>query len=72
VRDHRPAIVAFGGQIPRSSPAWTVERRYILHVLEAVGGNKTKAAQVLGLDRKTPLPQARALRLRRVARRPTA
>ena len=30
-----------------------VERRYILRVLEAVGGNKTPAAQVLGLDRKT-------------------
>jgi len=30
-----------------------VERRYILRVLEMVGGNKTKAAQVLGLDRKT-------------------
>ena len=30
-----------------------VERRYILRVLEAVGGNKTLAAQVLGFDRKT-------------------
>jgi hypothetical protein len=30
-----------------------VEKRYILRVLEAVGGNKTLAAQVLGLDRKT-------------------
>jgi DNA-binding NtrC family response regulator len=30
-----------------------VERRYILHVLEAVGGNKSLAARVLGLDRKT-------------------
>ena len=30
-----------------------VERRYILRVLEAVGGNKTHAAQVLGVDRKT-------------------
>jgi DNA-binding NtrC family response regulator len=30
-----------------------VEKRYILRVLEAVGGNKTTAAQVLGLDRRT-------------------
>jgi two-component system response regulator AtoC len=30
-----------------------VEHRYIAHVLQAVGGNKTHAAQVLGFDRKT-------------------
>ncbi len=30
-----------------------VERRYILRVMEAVGRNKSHAAQVLGLDRKT-------------------
>jgi len=30
-----------------------VERRYILRVLEAVGGQRTKAAQILSLDRKT-------------------
>lgn len=30
-----------------------VERRHILRVLEAVQGNKSRAAQVLGLDRKT-------------------
>jgi DNA-binding NtrC family response regulator len=30
-----------------------VERRYILHVLDAVEGNKTLAATTLGLDRKT-------------------
>ncbi|MDP9033772.1 MAG: sigma-54 dependent transcriptional regulator [Myxococcota bacterium] len=30
-----------------------VERRYIIRVLEAVGGNKTLAAQVLGFDRRT-------------------
>ena len=30
-----------------------VERRYILHVLKAVAGNRTLAARVLGLDRKT-------------------
>ena len=30
-----------------------MERRYILRVLEAAGGNKTSAARILGLDRKT-------------------
>jgi DNA-binding NtrC family response regulator len=30
-----------------------VERRYILHVVRSVEGNKTLAARILGLDRKT-------------------
>jgi two-component system response regulator HydG len=30
-----------------------VERRYLLRVLESVGGNKTLAARILGLDRRT-------------------
>jgi DNA-binding protein Fis len=30
-----------------------VERRYIARVMQAVGGNKTLAAKVLGFDRKT-------------------
>ena len=30
-----------------------VERRYVLRVLEAVGGNKSKAAETLGIGRKT-------------------
>jgi DNA-binding NtrC family response regulator len=30
-----------------------VERRYILRVMEVVGGHRSKAARVLGLDRKT-------------------
>ena len=34
-------------------PLEEVERRYILRVLEAVGGNQTLAARILGLDRKT-------------------
>jgi two-component system response regulator HydG len=29
-----------------------VERRYIARVMEAVGGNKTGAARILGIDRK--------------------
>ena len=34
-------------------PMHEVEKRYILRVLEAVGGNKTSAAQILGFDRRT-------------------
>jgi two-component system response regulator HydG len=30
-----------------------VERRHIQRVLQAVNGNKSQAAQVLGFDRKT-------------------
>ncbi len=30
-----------------------LERRYLLHVLKLVGGNKSRAAQMLGLDRRT-------------------
>jgi len=34
-------------------PLEEIERRYILHVLESVGGNKSTAARLLKLDRKT-------------------
>jgi len=30
-----------------------LERRYLLHVFEVVGGSKTKAAAVMGIDRRT-------------------
>jgi DNA-binding NtrC family response regulator len=30
-----------------------IERRYLLHVIEQVGGNRTRAAEVLGIDRRT-------------------
>ncbi|HMV85929.1 MAG TPA: sigma-54 dependent transcriptional regulator [Blastocatellia bacterium] len=30
-----------------------MERRYLLHVLEAVGGNRTRAAEVMEIDRRT-------------------
>jgi two-component system response regulator HydG len=54
IRAHRPEQLVLAGQNPAELvPLVEVERRYILHVLEAVGGNRTLAAQVLGLDRKT-------------------
>ena len=30
-----------------------IERRYLTHVLEQVGGNRTRAAEVMGIDRRT-------------------
>ena len=30
-----------------------LERRYLLHVLDAVDGNRTRAAEILGIDRRT-------------------
>jgi two-component system response regulator HydG len=54
VRAHRPEELVLAGQNPAELvPLEEVERRYILHVVEAVGGNRTLAARVLGLDRKT-------------------
>jgi DNA-binding NtrC family response regulator len=35
------------------APLEEVERRYILHVLQCAGNNRTLAARILGLDRKT-------------------
>jgi DNA-binding NtrC family response regulator len=30
-----------------------VERRYLLHVLKAAGGNRKQAAEILGINRRT-------------------
>ena len=39
---------------PRTGPRLAVlERRYIDRVLSRTGGNKTRAAEVLGIDRRT-------------------
>jgi DNA-binding NtrC family response regulator len=34
-------------------PLDELERRYLLHVLDAMGGNRSRAAEVLGIDRRT-------------------
>jgi two-component system response regulator HydG len=54
IRDYRQSHVLVasddaGGLVAMEE----VERRYILRVLQAVSGNKTLAAQILGFDRKT-------------------
>ena len=48
-------------------PLEEVERRYILRVLEAVGGNKTSAAHDPRAQPQDALPQARGVRRRRGA-----
>ncbi len=54
VRDYRSNEVRIGGDDPTELvPLEEVERRYIHHVLQSTGNNKTMAARILGLDRKT-------------------
>lgn len=54
VRNYRRTQVYLGGDDPGDLVSMEeVERRYVLHVLQATGGNKTLAARILGFDRKT-------------------
>jgi two-component system response regulator HydG len=54
VRSYRRSDVLVAANDPSELvPLEEVERRYVLRVLEAAGGNKTVAAQILGLDRRT-------------------
>ena len=51
---HRTDFPAVSGNnLDALVPLAKIEQRYILHVLEAVSGNRTLAAKILGLDRKT-------------------
>jgi DNA-binding NtrC family response regulator len=50
----RPSRMFLGAEDPAGLvPLEEVERRYVHHVLEATAGNRTAAAKILGLDRKT-------------------
>jgi DNA-binding NtrC family response regulator len=54
VRDHRPSPILLASDHPSELVSMDeIERRYILRVLDVVGGNKTLAAQILGFDRRT-------------------
>jgi DNA-binding NtrC family response regulator len=54
IRAYRPSHVVIAADDPSELVALEeVERRYIARVMEAVGGNKTLAARVLGIGRKT-------------------
>jgi DNA-binding NtrC family response regulator len=41
-----------------------LERRYLLHVLKEVGGNRTRAAEVMGIDRRTLYRMAERFEIR--------
>ena len=57
LEDRPPAAVTDllmpGEDVSRLPTLAEVERLYLERVLEATGGNKTLAAKILGLDRKT-------------------
>jgi DNA-binding NtrC family response regulator len=54
IRSYNSTSLVLGSDNPAElAPMEEVERRYILHVLKTVGGNRTLAARVLGFDRKT-------------------
>ena len=54
VRDFQPRHVLIAGDDPSELlPLEEVERRYIARVIAACAGNKSKAARVLGIGRKT-------------------
>ncbi len=48
-----PSSVANGVSEVQALPLWVIERDHIQKVLEKVDGNKSKAAKVLEIDRKT-------------------
>ncbi len=53
LRQPRAALPGLGLDAGGFLPLAEVEKRHILTVLEALGGNKSSAATVLGLDRRT-------------------
>jgi len=54
LRAYRSSHVLIAADDPSELvPLEEAERRYVLRVVESVGGNKTLAARVLGIGRKT-------------------
>jgi len=54
IQDHRPSYVVLAADDPSELVSLEeMERRYIMRVMEAVAGNKTLAAQILKMGRKT-------------------
>src|ERR1700722_4223864 len=54
IRDHRPDRVVLSVEdIGQVMTLDELDRRYITQVLAIVGDNKSKAAELLGLDRRT-------------------
>ena len=54
IRAYRSTDMIIGSSDPAALVSMEeIERRYILHVLQFVGGNKALTARLLGFDRKT-------------------
>jgi two-component system response regulator HydG len=54
VREHQSSQIIVASDDPDYLPTLDeLERRYIARVLKAAGGNKTQAARILGVDRRT-------------------
>jgi two-component system response regulator HydG len=54
VREHRPDSFVVPAEDRDCLPTLDeLEARYIVRVLKVVGGNKTQAAKILGVDRRT-------------------
>jgi two-component system response regulator HydG len=54
IRDHHSTRLVIDGVDPSELVTMAeMERRYVRRVLDACGGNKTKAAKVLGIDRRS-------------------
>jgi two-component system response regulator HydG len=54
IRQYKCSSVFIGGDDPTELVTMEeIERRYVRHVLDALGGNRTQAAKILGMDRKT-------------------
>jgi two-component system response regulator HydG len=53
IRNSRRTNPMSGSELPELLTLEEVERRHVLRVLEACHGNRTDAAKILGLDRKT-------------------
>ena len=54
VRDYRPSQILVASDSPSELISLEeIERRYILRVMDVLGGNKALAAQILGVDRRT-------------------
>jgi DNA-binding NtrC family response regulator len=73
IRDFDPGhLVVVSRDIDALLPLEVIERRYVLHVLDACGGNRTVAAEVLGMGRKTLYRKLLEWEGERGSSRPTA
>ncbi len=54
IREHRPSAIAIFSDDPNDLPSMAiVEERYLRQVLDVTRGNKTMAAKILKVDRRT-------------------